>query len=272
MSGGDEIEKALARDGELRAIASHPLAMLRRFTPARIALGRSGNSLPTAELLDFSADHAMARDAVHAALDVRGVGAQLTSAGFPWVQICSSAIDRAIYLRRPDLGRKLDEGSRDVLASLQDEARPQVLFVIADGLSAIAPERYAVAVMTEAVKLLRDWRIGPVLIAEQARVALGDEAGEILGAEFVVTLIGERPGLSSPDSLGIYLTWQPKIGRTDAERNCISNVRSEGMSPKEAAQRLHHLIVNARRLGLSGVGLKDEFDAGSAALLGNAHG
>ena len=264
MSDPHEVEDANAGHAVLATAAHHPLASLRRFTPARIALGRSGNSLPTAELLDFSADHAMARDAVHASLDVRSIAAQLKSAGFEWLQIHSAAIDRATYLRRPDLGRQLDEGSREALSSLHLEAKPEMLFVIADGLSALAPERYAVAVIEETVKLLGDWPIAPVLIAEQARVALGDDAGEILKAEMVVTLIGERPGLSSPDSLGIYLTWHPKSGRTDAERNCISNVREEGMSPREAARRLYHLMVNSRRLELSGVGLKDEFDAGNA--------
>ncbi len=238
----------------------HPLAQLRRFTPARIALGRAGDSLPTAELLDFGAAHAMARDAVHAALDIRGITAQLKACGHESLLVHSAAQDRAAYLRRPDLGRKLDEASRQRLSSLRLATRPDVLFVIADGLSAIAPERYAVAVIEETGKLLTDWRIAPVLIAEQARVALGDEAGEMLDAGMVVTLIGERPGLSSPDSLGIYLTYAPKVGRTDAERNCISNVRIEGMSPERAAQTLSHLLVNARRLGLSGVRLKDSSD------------
>jgi len=239
----------------------HPLAPLRQFTAARIALGRSGNSLPTSELLDFSADHAMARDAVHASLDARAIAGQLAKAGLESVRIHSAAPDRAAYLRRPDLGRRLDHASRGALSSLQLAVKTDVLFVIADGLSAIAPARYAVAVIEETQKLLGEAPTAPVLIAEQARVALGDEAGEILNAEIVVALIGERPGLSSPDSLGIYLTWHPRVGRSDAERNCISNVRAEGMSPLRAAQTLHHLIVNARRLQLSGVDLKDDFDA-----------
>ncbi len=245
---------------------AHPLAQLRRFTPARIALGRAGDSLPTAELLDFSADHAMARDAVHAALDTRGLAEQLAKAGLESLRIHSAAPDRAAYLRRPDLGRKLDDSSRDLLHSLRLATRPDLLFVIADGLSAIAPERYAVAVIEATRKLLAGWETAPVLIAEQARVALGDEAGEILGAEMAVMLIGERPGLSSPDSLGIYLTYAPRVGRTDAERNCISNVREEGMSPERAAQTLSHLLVDARRLQLSGVRLKDTSDR--AALPG----
>jgi ethanolamine ammonia-lyase small subunit len=246
----------------------HPLARLRQFTAARIVLGRAGNSLPTRELLDFGADHAMARDAVHASLDGHAIAGQLAKAGLESLRIHSAAPDRATYLRRPDLGRRLDHASRGALSALQLETGPDVLFVIADGLSAIAPARYAVAVVEETRKLLGDAPTAPVLIAEQARVALGDEAGEILGAEIVVVLIGERPGLSSPDSLGIYLTWQPKIGRSDAERNCISNVRAEGMSPLRAAQTLHHLIANARRLQLSGVELKDDFDPASSVLAG----
>jgi len=175
-----------------------------------------------------------------------------------WIHVHSAAPDRATYLRRPDLGRKLDEPSRQHLSSLQLEAKPDLLFLVADGLSAIAPERYAVSAIQETRKLLAGWKVGPILIAEQARVALGDQAGEILQAEIVVTLIGERPGLSSPDSLGIYLTWQPRVGRIDAERNCISNVRSEGISPARAAHTLHHLLLRARRLKLSGVALKDQ--------------
>jgi len=248
----------------------HPLVQLRQFTPARIALSRSGNSLPTAELLNFSADHAMARDAVHASIDARGIAEQLARAGLKSLQIHSAAPDRAAYLRRPDLGRRLDDASRSTLSSLQLETKPDVLFVIADGLSAIAPTRYAVAVIEETRKLLGERSSPPVLIAEQARVALGDEAGELLNAEVVVTLIGERPGLSSPDSLGIYLTWHPKVGRSDAERNCISNVRAEGMSPERAAQTLHRLIVNARRLQLSGVELKDDFDPDHSELPGSS--
>jgi len=250
----------------------HPLAQLRRFTPARIALGRSGNSLPTSELLDFGADHAMARDAVHASLDACGIAGQLAQAGLGSLRIHSAAPDRATYLRRPDLGRRLDDASRSALLSRRLPTKPDLLFLIADGLSAIAPARYAVAVIEETRKLLGDAPIAPgapVLIAEQARVALGDEAGEILDAEIVITLLGERPGLSSPDSLGIYLTWHPKVGRSDAERNCISNVRAEGMSPLRAAQTLHHLIGNARRLRLSGVELKDDFDP---AALGGGSG
>jgi ethanolamine ammonia-lyase small subunit len=236
----------------------HPLTQLRQFTPARIALGRSGNSLPTKELLAFSADHAMARDAVHAPFDVQFIGKQLAAANLEFIQVHSAAADRAIYLRRPDLGRKLNDASRDRLSEYKPAENPEVLFIIADGLSAIAPQRYAVRVIQATIDLLYGSKIGPIVIAQQARVALGDEIGEILSAEITVMLIGERPGLSSPDSLGIYLTYAPKPGRTDAERNCISNVREQGTNPEQAAHTLAYLLTCARRLKLSGVRLKDE--------------
>ena len=246
--------------------ASNPLTQLRHFTTARIALGRSGDSFPTSDLLEFSLDHALARDAVHAPLDTQDLSAQLNAASFESIQVKSAASDRANYLRRPDLGRRLDADSQSRLSALSPSPKPEVLFIIADGLSAIAPQRYAVPVIQAARELLQNWRIGPVVIAEQARVALGDEIGDLLQAEIAVMLIGERPGLSAPDSLGVYLTYAPKPGRTDAERNCISNVRAEGMSPELAAQTLHYLLKNSRRLKLSGVGLKDESDLESKTL------
>jgi len=245
---------------------TNPLAQLRRFTPARIALNRSGDSLPTSDLLSFSLDHALARDAIHAPLDVQELAAQLGPAGFEFIYIHSAAADRATYLRRPDLGRKLDAASHDRLSTLKLSLKPEVVFIIADGLSAIAPQRYAVSVLISVRELLQDWHIGPVVVAEQARVALGDEIGDLLHAEITVMLIGERPGLSAPDSLGIYLTYAPKPGRTDAERNCISNVRAEGMSPELAAETLRFLLTNSRHLKLSGVGLKDESDLQSKTL------
>jgi ethanolamine ammonia-lyase small subunit len=237
---------------------THPLTQLRQFTPARIALGRTGNSLPTKELLEFNAAHAMARDAVYAPFNARSIAEQLAAVGLESIQIDSAATDRATYLRRPDLGRKLDEASRIRLTNLKLFTKPQVVFIIADGLSAMAPERYAVPVIKAAFDLLDGWEIAPIIIAEQARVALGDEIGELLGAEITVMLIGERPGLSSADSLGIYLTYAPMPGRTDAERNCIANVREAGTTPEQAAQTLRYLITHSRRMKLSGVHLKDE--------------
>lgn len=245
----------------------HPLAQLRRFTPARIALGRTGSSLPTKDLLEFSAAHAMARDAVHMPFDTQSIADQLAAAKLESVKVHSAATDRTTYLRRPDLGRKLDQFSRTRLAELKLPAKSELVFIIADGLSAIAPQRYAAQVIRPALDVLQGWRIGPIVIAEEARVALGDEIGELFEAEFTVMLIGERPGLSASDSLGIYLTYAPKPGRTDAERNCISNVREEGTSPDQAAQTLHHLLTRSRQLKLSGIQLKDESDLPSRKLL-----
>jgi ethanolamine ammonia-lyase small subunit len=236
----------------------HPLTQLRQFTAARIALGRTGSSLPTKELLEFNIDHAIARDAVHAPLDAQTITRQLTAHRLQCIEVHSAALDRGTYLRRPDLGRKLDEPSRELLLSFHLKARPEVVFILADGLAAAAPQRYAMPVIEAVLPWLADWQIGPVVIAHQARVAIGDEIGEHLGATITVVLIGERPGLSSPDSLGIYLTYGPKPDRTDAERNCISNVREEGMNPAQAAQTLLHLLTRARRLKLSGIQLKDE--------------
>ena len=224
---------------------------LKQFTPARVALGRTGHSLPTAELLRFQLDHARARDAVYEELDSR-------SLGVPHLLLRSAAPDRATYLRRPDLGRRLGDPSRALLTNGDYDAA----FVIADGLSAPAVHRHAVPLL-EAINALlavEDWRLAPLTVVLQARVAIGDEIGERLGARLVAVLIGERPGLTSPDSLGIYLTWNPRPGRTDAERNCISNVRTEGIGYALAAHKLHFLMQEARARKLSGVGLKEDMD------------
>jgi ethanolamine ammonia-lyase small subunit len=268
-SNGPAVSSVLNIRQPISEIEPHPLAQLRRFTPARISLNRTGNSLTTSDLLDFSLAHALARDAVHNQLDSESIIQQLKAADLEFIQVHSAAKDRATYLRRPDLGRKLEESSRTLLAEAKPAIQPDIVFVIADGLSAIAPERYAVPIIQQIRQLLPDWSSGPVVIAEQARVALGDEAGELLQAEITVMLIGERPGLSSPDSLGIYLTYDPKPGRTDAERNCISNVRAEGVSIERAAETLSYLITSARRLQLSGVGLKDDSDRVQPSLPGS---
>ena len=235
-------------------------AGLRAFTPARIGLGRSGISQPTGALLEFSLAHAQARDAVHTTLDAASLAVELALAGFEPLHAQSQATDRAQYLRRPDLGRRLNESSRERLRAARPDTaeRPDLIFVLADGLSALAITRHALPMLIAARERLPDWSIGPVVIAEQSRVALGDEVGELLGARAVALLVGERPGLSSPDSLGIYLTWSPKVGRTDAERNCISNIRPEGLSYMQAAGTLSGLLQGARRLGSTGVRLKDE--------------
>lgn len=248
---------------------------LRRFTDARIALGRAGHSQPTAAHLAFQLAHAQARDAVYAPLDVEAVSAALEALGLSPVLLHSAAPDREAFLQRPDWGRRLDTPSREVLLasqSPQKAAKPADLaFVVADGLSAQAVNQHAAPLLAHLLPLLRDdsaqrWRLAPVAVIRQGRVAVGDEVGELLGARCVVVLIGERPGLSSPDSLGIYFSWAPRVGLTDAQRNCISNVRQAGLSPEHAAQNLHALLSRARALQLSGVALKDESDGPSASL------
>lgn len=228
-----------------------PWTDLRRFTSARVALGRAGNGLPTAAHLDFQAAHAAARDAVHAALDVAQLRESLAASGLPSIAVHSEAADRTTYLLRPDLGRRL----RD--CSMLPPTPGAMLFVVCDGLSATAVQRHASALLQHTVPRLSG-PIAPVVIAEQGRVALGDDIGEATGAEAVAVLIGERPGLSAADSLGVYLTWQPRRGRTDADRNCISNIRPEGLPPAAAADKLLWLIGEMRRLRLTGVALKDE--------------
>jgi len=242
---------------ERRLVVPNPWEGLRRYTPARIALGRAGPALPTGEVLRFALAHARARDAVHRALDVEGLDAGLRAAGHATVRVRSAARDRSEYLARPDLGRLLDEASG---ARLEVPAGPppEVAVVVADGLSALAVERHALPLLAALRARSPNRWGGPVVIAVQGRVALGDEIGERLGAGLVAILIGERPGLSSPDSLGAYLTFQPRVGRTDAERNCLSNVRPEGLGYAEAARRLDWLAVEALRRRLTGVGLKDE--------------
>lgn len=240
---------------------------LRALTAARIALGRSGASLPTDEVLRFDHAHAQARDAVHLAFDADAFARACRKAGFATVRVASAAPDRATYLLCPDLGRRLSEASaaelREVASheSARDTPDPELLFVVGDGLSALAVARHALALL-EAVRERIDPRTapGPVVIATQARVALGDEIGAIFRARMVAVLIGERPGLSSPDSLGVYLTYAPRVGRSDAERNCISNVRPEGLAYAQAAHRLAWLVREAQRLQASGIVLKDRSD------------
>jgi ethanolamine ammonia-lyase small subunit len=215
---------------------------LRSFTPARVALGRAGHSLPTAELLRFRLDHARARDAVYESLDP-------ASLGVPHILLRSAAPDRATYLRRPDLGRRLCAEAH------LDRGDYDAALVIADGLSAPALHRHAVPLLDILLPKLSDWKLAPLCVALQARVAIGDEIGARLGARLVVMLIGERPGLTSPDSLGVYVTWDPRPGRTDAERNCISNVRPEGLGYAAAAELLYMLMNSARAQRITGISL-----------------
>ena len=242
-------------DPPVRAAAPppDPWTALRRHTPARISLGRSGTSLPTTEVLRFAAAHASARDAVHLPLDVDELRADLRAQGLDVATVTSRAGSRVEYLTRPDLGRQLAPASRDALEHDVDEG---LCIVIGDGLSAIAAQTHAVPL----ISILREAGIdvGLVVVATQARVALGDEIGERVGASLVLMLLGERPGLSSPDSLGAYLTWAPRVGRVDSERNCVSNIRPEGLAPADAAARIAWLVREAQRRRVSGIELKDD--------------
>jgi ethanolamine ammonia-lyase small subunit len=256
-------------------VIANPWSELRQFTAARIALGRAGSSMPTKPQLAFQLAHAQARDSVQVELDAGALAQALgASLGMQCVAAHSAAPDRATYLRRPDLGRMLDAQSRAVLSALDRPATAyDIGFVIADGLSALAIERHA-------LPFLRCWTdapaaaglsMAPLVIVRQGRVGLGDEVAQLLGVQLVVVLIGERPGLSSPDSMGLYLTWQPRVGMTDERRNCISNVRLAGLGYEEAARKLHYLIKEARRRGLSGVALKDDSGDGAPALAEHAN-
>ncbi len=240
-----------------------PWADLRRHTPARIALGRSGAGMPTAEVLRLSAAHAQARDAVHVALDTQALEAALQAQGLRTLQVASRAASRDQYLRRPDLGRRLAEADAQRLEALA-AAPADLVVVLADGLSALAAQRHGLPVIGALRQALGDLgnglRWGPVVLATQARVALADEIGALLGARIALILLGERPGLSSHYSLGAYLTWAPAPGRMDAERNCVSNIRPEGLAPALAARRIAWLLQQALRRRLSGIALKDESD------------
>jgi ethanolamine ammonia-lyase small subunit len=237
-----------------------PWDTLRSFTEARIGLGRSGHSLPTREVLKFSMAHARARDAVTTAIDWTPVEAGLEKLGLTSVRIESAAPDRDTYLRRPDLGRRLSPDSRQRLATLSGGTPKDLLIVVGDGLSSTGVTLNAVPTIAALLPFAKKhgWNLAPVALATQARVALGDGAGEFLGARAVLMLIGERPGLTSPDSLGAYLTWEPRVGRNDGERNCISNIRNGGLSAEEAAFKAAWLLREAFQRRLTGVQLKDE--------------
>jgi ethanolamine ammonia-lyase small subunit len=255
----------------------HPVpTRLRSLTPARVALGRTGVSQQTRDLLHFQRAHAQARDAVHARLESAAMASTVSEiiADFPQRSIAvlrlhSAAVDRVTYLQRPDLGRKLDDASRASLADFarihadpSDPAgrldRLDLALIVADGLSALAVERHVPPLLKELLPRLQGWTLAPISVVEQGRVAIGDEIGAALGARLAVVLIGERPGLSSPDSLGAYITWAPRPGRTDAERNCISNIRPEGLGYSQAATQLGFVLTEARRRQLTGIVLKED--------------
>jgi ethanolamine ammonia-lyase small subunit len=250
-----------------------PWSQLRKHTTARIALGRAGGSLPTAELLAFAADHADARDAVYSELDVIALTESLLPLGLPVLSLRSRAENRETYLKRPDLGRRLN-GAGAAAVTERASAEVDVALMIGDGLSAVAAQRHAAVVLGHLVPLLRDrkFSLGPVCIVTQARVGVQDEVGSLLRAQVAVILIGERPGLGSADSLGAYLVHGPAIGKTDAQRNCVSNIRPGQLSPPAAANALAWLIEQSLVRRISGVELKDDRDpmtlAGGRAELG----
>jgi ethanolamine ammonia-lyase small subunit len=239
--------------------SSRSLEDLRDLTPARVGLGRAGASMPTKALLDFALDHARARDAVHVAFDGSAIRSGLDDLGLEAFEVCSCAGNRQDYLRRPDLGRTLDPDSKRLLAS-RGGGPGRLAIVVGDGLSPAAANAHAVHVIRSLVpRLAADGiEIDCAVVATGARVALGDEIGAILGARMIVMLIGERPGLTAPHSLGAYLTFAPRVGRTDAERNCVSNIHGSGLGYDEAAFRIAWLVREGLVRGITGVGLKDE--------------
>jgi ethanolamine ammonia-lyase small subunit len=244
-------------NGNDRLVVANGLQRLQRYTPARIGLGRAGSGQPTAASLRFMLDHARARDAVHAALDFEAIGQSLRERDWSVVHVRSAAGDRTEYLRRPDLGRRLSPEGR---LAIGDKPRgSDVAIVAVDGLSALAIETNLLPVLDclRPLLLVRRLTVGPLVLVEQGRVALGDEIGELLDAKLVLVLIGERPGLSAADSLGAYITWLPRVGAMDSSRNCISNIRPAGLSPEDAATQIVGVIELAFKHAMTGVRLND---------------
>jgi ethanolamine ammonia-lyase small subunit len=253
--------------GNIATITPDRWATLRSATSARIALGRAGGSLPTRAWLDFKAAHAAARDAVHCDFDAEQLAAEISTLGVQVVIVDSAAPDRRTFLLRPDLGRRLDERSRYTLQQMQTGADYDLAIVVSDGLSALAVHRQAQLLLRALLPKLKadDWRIAQIAVARFGRVALEDELGNLLGAQLALMLVGERPGLGSPDSLGAYLVYAPQPGNTDAHRNCVSNIRPEGLPIDVAADTIHYLLSEARRRRMSGVQLKDQRSLTAAA-------
>jgi ethanolamine ammonia-lyase small subunit len=238
---------------------SDPWLALRKTTRARIGLGRAGDALPVKDVLEFQLAHARARDAVHTPLDTNAIVRAI--APLPSVVVRSKAPDRDTYLRRPDLGRQLDPACRTDLTGPWD-----AVFVIADGLSPVGVQLHAAPFLKACLERLPRWSIAPVVVATQARVALGDEIGAHLQADLCAVLIGERPGLSVANSLGVYLTYHPRIGRRDSERNCISNIHADGLSYQAAADMLAWLMTEAHRRKLTGIALRDDRATGALSF------
>ena len=257
-------QTAEASEANASPVTADPWAELRRFTDARIALGRCGASLPLAAVLELRLAHAQARDAVHLPLAVDQLEPQMQELGLQTLGLHSGARDRAEYLTRPDLGRMLDADSRAMLKKSRPAGGCDLALVIGDGLSSLAIHENAVAFIREFIGLCAahtQFAFGPICLVENCRVATGDEIGELLGARLVVMLIGERPGLSSPNSMGVYLTYAPKIGTSDEARNCISNVRAGGLPVGQGVRKLAYLVEEALRLQTTGVNLKDRMQA-----------
>jgi len=261
----------MSSNNKSSSVIENSWAQLKQLTSARIALGRSGISLPTHAQLKFQLDHAQARDAVYFQLNVSKLCADLTksfsSMNLESIALQSDAIDRPTYLKRPDYGKRLSQISKEILLKHTTKAKfspntfnYDIAFVIVDGLSALAIETNVLRFLKTACTNLQSekFTIAPFCVVEQGRVAIGDEIGELLSAKLVIVLIGERPGLSSPDSMGIYLTWHPKVGLTDESRNCISNIRNGGLSDTEATMKLSYLVTQAHKREISGIALKDE--------------
>ena len=272
MKAVKSINTQSSHDHDNGKVVENPWSDLRRFTDARIGLGRAGISLPTSEMLAFQLSHAQARDAVNFPLDISEMTKTLSAIDAlseveKPLSVQSEAVDRVTYLQRPDLGRKLNQAGRTTLLSTMQnrqsstQAQYDLAIVVVDGLSSLAVQKNAAPFINELLKQLptepSPYKIAPITLVEQGRVAIGDDIGELLNAQVVMVLIGERPGLSSPDSLGLYLTWEPKTGLNDACRNCISNIRPAGLSYFEAARRAVYLLQEAKKCGLTGVNLKD---------------
>jgi ethanolamine ammonia-lyase small subunit len=240
-------------------VIADPWDELRSLTPARIAIGRAGGSLPTHELLAFEAAHARAREAVQAGFDAGALAARILQLGFDTILASTLARSREEYLQRPDFGRRVCDADRPRLRERRT-GDWDLAVVVSDGLSAMAAERHAVPLLQALLPALaaEGWRVAPVVVVRHARVAIADEVGELLGAALALVLLGERPGLGTPDSLGAYFEWQPRAGLTDASRNCVSNIHGAGLTPPAAATTLHYLLTESRRRKLSGVLLKDE--------------
>jgi ethanolamine ammonia-lyase small subunit len=250
-------------------VTSDAWRALRTQTPARVAIGRAGGSLPTSEWLNFKSSHAAARDAVHAPFDAERLAGEIAALGTPTVVLATAAADKGSYLRHPDRGRKPDAASREKLQSLiAAETKYDLSIVVSDGLSAFAAERQVVPLLTILLpKLAADgWQLAPIAVVRFGRVALQDEVGSLARVKISLMLLGERPGLGTPDSLGAYLVYGPKGGNTDADRNCVSNIHPQGLSFAAAADTLHYLLTEASRRRLSGIGLKDERMLAAASI------